>query len=113
MLGVVDGAAWPRPATGATLSKLETSHSPLLLANDTFQRKCRTTAALLSVLVIVASTATIASAESLSMLSTATPRTLASPLFCFLSFSALNTALVTWTNCLSYAGVSRPLSRFW
>ena len=60
--------------TAATLSKLETSHSLPVLVNDTFHRKWRTTAALLSVLVIVASTATMASAESSSMLSIATPR---------------------------------------
>ena len=40
------------------------------------------------------------------MLSTAAPSTLASPLFCFLDSSALNTASVILTNCLSYAGVS-------
>jgi hypothetical protein len=78
-----------------------------------FHRNCRSTAAALSVLVMAASTATIATAESSSMLSIATASTLALPLFCCLVSSAPNTASVIWTNCLSYAGVSRPLSRFW
>jgi hypothetical protein len=98
---------------GATDSNWLTRHRPFCRANVTFQRKRRSTAASSVLVVIFALTATSATAESSSIESTATCRTLASPLFWSLPLIASKTAFVTVVNSLKYDGVSSGRIRFW